>query len=872
MQTSSAHRHPVSLCTRSGRDHIRALAVVAWRTAAGAVRDFRSPGAALVLALALALSIMEPASAQAQRTFTPEDALQVRLISVADATSDLSWLATTVTTAGSRSATDHFRFGDATYLAPVDGEFQLRDSSGEVRWEPFGSGLVHILSARWSPDGDLLAVLRHDLEAVEAAGNSPSDEPTAPPVRLEILDPSSRSVTSVTPSTDHPVSAGSSLLWLPDGSGLIVGLRTPDWAERARSDFLALTDARVVVHDSSEDFLAWHAVRNLGGLERLAIVTLEGDVHFLTSEGNFGNLDVVEDGSGLTFTEIRPLRTSYERGQGTEYTVLRIAPIAGGSEASPEGLPTPDTLLAPTEDRIQPNFSPDGGWMAWSRGGNIFLRTLDADSARNVTEPYRTRLPQPDSARRSYSLERWHPDSGTLLLRAQDGFYLLDAEAAWNAAPAESAEEEAPEEDAPEPDFDAPSAPQRIWAFSDDPDEREKAPRLTVVDWTEDGRWLYVSHSARDQWERGLIRFDMETRSQEPLIADADLYRDWRVSDDGSRIVFRRSDGDRPDELWIARGDLSEARALTALNPQLDAMVLSRSELIRYLDVDGKELRGILHYPVDYEPGTPYPLVAEIYENFFDNGWNFSAQNLAARGWFVLRPSVNLEEGYPGEGWMKGVTTAINGLIDRGMVDGDRLGVHGTSYGGYAANILIGQTDRFAAAINISGKVNAVSFLGDSEKITTRNYTAAEWGQDRIGATLWEQPHKYIAHSAVFFADRIETPLLLLTGEGDWNVPAANTREMYYALRRLGKEVVWVNYMHAGHGAGRAGSEADFLDHWDRIFSWYESHFDSADEAVADDDAEADLSSLVHPECSALSCPHSLEGVSIAGAEVQHHP
>jgi dipeptidyl aminopeptidase/acylaminoacyl peptidase len=86
-----------------------------------------------------------------------------------------------------------------------------------------------------------------------------------------------------------------------------------------------------------------------------------------------------------------------------------------------------------------------------------------------------------------------------------------------------------------------------------------------------------------------------------------------------------------------------------------------------------------------------------------------------------------------------------------------------------------------------------VSFLGDSEKITTRNYNAAEASQDRIGATLWEQPQKDWAHSAVMYADRIKTPLLLMTGQGDCNVPATNTREMYYALRRLGKEVVWVN-------------------------------------------------------------------------------
>ena len=159
---------------------------------------------------------------------------------------------------------------------------------------------------------------------------------------------------------------------------------------------------------------------------------------------------------------------------------------------------------------------------------------------------------------------------------------------------------------------------------------------------------------------------------------------------------------------------------------------------------------------------------------------------LAARGYFVLHPSVSFETGYPGEAWEKGVLSAVNSLIERGLVDEKQLGVFGTSYGGYATNLLITQTNRFAAAVNISGKVNIISFLGDSPKIGTRNYNAAEMGQDRIGATLWQAPMKYIQHSAVMFADRIHTPLLMLTGKQDYNVPDTNEREMYYALRRLG--------------------------------------------------------------------------------------
>jgi dipeptidyl aminopeptidase/acylaminoacyl peptidase len=322
-----------------------------------------------------------------------------------------------------------------------------------------------------------------------------------------------------------------------------------------------------------------------------------------------------------------------------------------------------------------------------------------------------------------------------------------------------------------------------------------------------------------------LLRYNVETQSSEDLILDHNLYRNWNISEDASTIVYSKTDGDVPPEVWVSDNSFSKPRQLTELNPWIKNIKLTKSELISYLNVDGKKLYGILYYPIDYDPQKTYPLVAEIYETFFDNGFNANMNLLANQGWFGFRPSVDLEIGFPGEAWVKGVTTAINTVIDRGLVDENKLGVHGTSYGGYATNLLITQTNRFAAAINISGKVNIISFLGDSEKITTRNYIAAEEGQDRIGATLWEQPQKYIAHSAIMFADRIDTPLLMLSGEDDWNVPETNQREMYYALRRLEKKVTWVNYMRAGHGAGRAGTHEDFLDHWNRIFDWYSTYF-----------------------------------------------
>jgi dipeptidyl aminopeptidase/acylaminoacyl peptidase len=268
---------------------------------------------------------------------------------------------------------------------------------------------------------------------------------------------------------------------------------------------------------------------------------------------------------------------------------------------------------------------------------------------------------------------------------------------------------------------------------------------------------------------------------------------------------------------------MKNIRRLTNANPQMQSKRLSKTELFSYLDADGTKSYGVVYYPVDYQQGKKYPTIFNIYEQYFDDNFNSTVNLLTNNGYAVVQPSVNLEQGFPGEAWVKGVTAAANKLIEMGVADPERLGVQGTSYGGYATNLLITQTNRFKAAINISGKVNMVSFYTDSPRLGTRNTHAPEKSQDRIGATLWQQPQKYIQHSAVMFADRIKTPLLLMTGEQDHNVPARQAMEMYYALRRLGREVEWVSYTNGGHGMPTTTVE-EVKDYHARIIKWYDDH------------------------------------------------
>jgi dipeptidyl aminopeptidase/acylaminoacyl peptidase len=712
--------------------------------------------------------------AQEKQAFTTEDALNVASLRVQGITADGRYVAATRATPRDRKNVDHMRFGDPTYISPSFADVLVIDTETGEQHSLFDEK-VQVGSFAWSPDGTLLAFFVRD-----------GDE-----FYLHTYEPARNRVRRVELRSDKPIAANSPLEWRPDGSGVLLSLREEDWAETSRRMFLDLTEGPIIVQDSREPFLAWDVVRNQGSLVVPAFVDMRSrNVRELLPEGRYSGAQQSEDGQFVTFVETTPVETSYRRGRGSRYA-LQLLDLQTDSLRS---------IRDSVTRRINLSWDETGNRFAYAEQGNVFVQSIHDTAATNLTEEYRTPVSEDDSTKLSYSVVRWRQDGTQLLVRSQKGYHTLDPRT---------------------------KAIELVYEL---PEDEESGPELGVVRWTSDGEQLYMSYSARDHWERGLVRYDLRTRQMADLVKDENLYRGWRFSEDGQKVFYSFSDGDLPNDLYMADADFSDVTRLTDLNPWLANRTLTRSELIEYLDVDGEKLYGILYYPVDYDPTKKYPLIAEIYERFFDNGFNESMNLLANAGFFGLRPSVDLEIGYPGEAWLKGVTAAINTLIARGIVDEEKLGVHGTSYGGYATNLLITQTDRFAAAVNISGKVDIISFLGDSPKITTRNYNAAEEGQDRIGATLWEQPQKYIAHSAIMDADRITTPLLMMTGEGDWNVPATNEREMYYALRRLGKEVVWVHYMNAGHGAGRSSTVEDFHDHWNRIIGWYKDHFFPHDE------------------------------------------
>jgi len=744
----------------------------------------------------LALAVISTFSAETRKPFSIGDYFLTKSLRIEGLTRDGRWLAASISTPGDRLPQDNTRFGDPTYIGPSRAELvAIETATG--RSTPVFTGKRQFRSPVWSPDGKALAF----FELV--TGRS----------QLRIWSRESGKVESVVLPAAKPIASNSTLIWAPDGKRLYFTARAEDWEKTSAALFNKVSTAPIIVMDTRDPFLQWDEVRRRDRLVVPAAWDLVArKMTELLPETPVLSLRLTRDGTALVFERDVTEKTNYD--------------VIGGTKNQLEVLPLPSgparVLMKPYEKRSLV-WSEDIKTVAFTDKGDVFVMSLEDKEPRRLTgekeaeagpaaagedkkeEKEKKKTP-------TWGIDRFSPDGATLLCTSA---------------------RVAPEEDkAKDPPVRRPSPPRQYWLIGvrsadkkmvyELPEDEDLRPTLRVVDWSPDGAAIYFSTSAPDRYDRGLIRFDIVSKKFTDLRRGSALYGRWSMSEDGGTFVFTESAGDFPEDLYAADAPFREVRRLTELNTGMADRALAHTELISYRDADGKKLQGVLFYPANYEKGKAYPLVTEVYENYFDNGFNGALNILTSAGYAVLHPSVNLITGYPGEAWAKGALAAVNKVIDMGVADPDRLGIQGTSYGGYATVLLITQTDRFKAAINNSGKVDMISFYTQSPRLGVRNTHAPEKSQDRIGGTLWEYPERYLAHSAILGADRITTPLLCITGDQDPNVEALQSQEIYYALRRLGKTCVWLRYHDGAHGGPNTPEER--ADMYKRMIGWYDKY------------------------------------------------
>ncbi len=299
---------------------------------------------------------------------------------------------------------------------------------------------------------------------------------------------------------------------------------------------------------------------------------------------------------------------------------------------------------------------------------------------------------------------------------------------------------------------------------------------------------------------------------------------DVSVSGSGDRVITVNEDGKSAPELCELSG--KTLKPITELNAWLKEKRIARQDVVRWKAGDGKEIEGVVTYPVDYKEGTGYPLIVIVhggpYGRAVNNLQDRDNQPLASSGYAVFVPNYRGSAGY-GEAFsteirgeimkkeFSDVMSGVDHLIDKGIADPERLGITGGSYGGYMTNWAVTQTDRFRAGVSFYG---IFSLIGDmcNSKFPT-------FEKDYIGAWYWESLEPYLKSSPFYYSARINTPVLILHGDDDNNTFLSNSQELYTTMKKMGKTVEFVHYPREEHGFYEPNH---LLDAFYRTREWFD--------------------------------------------------
>ena len=345
-----------------------------------------------------------------------------------------------------------------------------------------------------------------------------------------------------------------------------------------------------------------------------------------------------------------------------------------------------------------------------------------------------------------------------------------------------------------------------------------------------DGKSVYFI--ADDNGTQNLCLIDVASRQITRPIGGSLMLYSFTLSKSG-QVAADVVTLDRPGEVYtLIDGKLDR---ITHTNDELmSKLKLSQGEYVEFKSKDGTLVHGYMYKPLDYIPGKKYPAILRPHGGpvwAYYAEFSHLAQLLAANGYVVLFPNPRGSSGY-GEPYCKAIwadwgdkdfqddMAMVDYAVAQGIADPDRLGVGGWSYGGISTDFIIGQTQRFKAAISGAGASEFISLYGH-DQYQLDYYT--ELGYPWENQALWDK-------LAFFYRVKdITTPALFMGGNIDWNVPILGGEQMYEALRALGRQTELVVYPGEYHEF-KAPSHLE--DRLKRYLAWY-AHYVKGDPAPA---------------------------------------
>jgi dipeptidyl aminopeptidase/acylaminoacyl peptidase len=343
---------------------------------------------------------------------------------------------------------------------------------------------------------------------------------------------------------------------------------------------------------------------------------------------------------------------------------------------------------------------------------------------------------------------------------------------------------------------------------------------------------LYLSGFHESDKSDHLYQLLPETNTPAWLFGGPFRIQNFQVAEKAEVFVHRRGSFTQYPEVYRSVNQPALGNALTRTNPQQQNYNWGSVELVSWTSYNGLELEGMVYKPEDFDSLKQYPLLVYFYETNSENLHRHSVPQPAwsiinipyyvSNGYVVFVPDIRYQTGYPGQSAYDCILSGTDLMVAQPWIDSTRMAIQGQSWGGYQVAYLVTQTNRYRAAMAGAPVSNMTSAYGGirwgSGMARSFQY---EQAQSRIGASLWENRDLYLENSPLFFADRVNTPLLMMHNDQDEAVPWYQGIEYYVALRRLQRPVWMLVYNGEAHNLRKRHNRKDFTIRMQQFFDHY---------------------------------------------------
>jgi len=349
-----------------------------------------------------------------------------------------------------------------------------------------------------------------------------------------------------------------------------------------------------------------------------------------------------------------------------------------------------------------------------------------------------------------------------------------------------------------------------------------------LIEWAREG----IYFGGLQKTASHLFRLNPATKAIEQVSKPSDYAASqFSFTADYKQVAFVGAAANDYPEVYVSQVNQFQPKRLTAMSEQLKDFRLAKREVIEWKSTDGTSIEGVLIKPAGFDPAKKYPLLVVIHGGptgidtpVVRSDRYYPIEMFAAKGALILRPNYRGSAGYGekfrslnvrnlGVGDYWDVISGVDYLINKGIVDKDRVGAMGWSQGGYISAFITCSSDRFKAVSVGAGISDWMTYYVNTDiHPFTRQY---------LKATPWDDAEIYRKTSPISYVKNARTPTLIQHGELDKRVPIPNAYELRQALEDRGVPVKMVVYKGFGHGIDKPKQQRSLMEqNYDWFVQW----------------------------------------------------